>query len=1350
MKKLLYLLLLLITTGVQAQVALPDSTRQTGSTNFTPQFNFKGNNASTSAIQMYNPLNMKYFGIYSAYQTSQLFAPISGSNAYIRNQGASAQSGLFWLQGNSRITGTFNVSPSGTNPDAMGYLGVTLPYYGAGFARAAIGITALGAQKWAIGAAPNNALVFGWGPNVGAGATIDTVRFELTAEGNARFSGSLKSQHPVGTLGIDSIMAINSDGVSTRLAPDAFSTAVTFDNVNELMAYSGASNVAVVKDKLRGGYFSRQVGLTVDSGIVFPAAGGSTQWARLGNISIADAAWYGVSPDSTLNGLRLNNATHSPYVSTLNINFPAETLLVETPIYIENRANFVLNPNTTLKHPNEVPYALSATAASGATTIYIANANKKFLVNQTVGLYSTAAPIVGIEAGENWPAMSASRINAVFSDRIVLDSAIRYGYNIDSAAVAYNVSNPIVVQNATNITINKPKIDGNKAHAFYGYPMTKQTESDIANNGISLIGSTDVAINQVDISNMNLNGMKWTRNNYRVKVDGGVIRNPNGKGIISNYGGGDQYIQNLLVDSSRYNDGVNFNGDINGYTLNNIFVNNLRTRLNGRWGIRNQGSQTRIYIDGFTSINDGGVMQLEGEDSKASNITWKYPKDFRCGCNTVDAAIRILGARTIIDGFSGDSVGVPANFFRFEGVNYKVANGILRNMPSSVSSGKTVFRGLAGATGGQITNVTSDNIDATKYMRNNSGGAYFGDLASSVLAYIALDRPNFSGSSTNRNGLGTPSSPNSTISINQTTSTYDINLATANTWTGAQTFSNSAFPVVIERTSGAFGARFTRGGVEQGALFYDASNNFTMRNATGNFLTVASGSTRAVLPGGGSAPSYQLTGSSSGTITIQPQAAAGTYNFNLPTTAGTSGQVLTSGGGGSSPMTWSTLAAGTVTSVSSANADIGVATATTTPLLTLNSGTSANQIVKRDANGGIGVTTNNATPSVTLSNSALNASALTVSAGTADFGQTSHSSYAAFGSNVGIQPSSSTFEFKNFNGSSTRDIIQSLVTADANVYGLAFNSLDKTWGSQLNSAAYKRFAYLTDTATFIPKAWPSGYYTATGARRWTGDQWIQNASLTIGGTNTAFAFSGSQALNTNFSVSNTASNGDGPVFTAGSATRATLELDNYLGQQAFRFYGDGGLRMYNTKTGTVGTDSILVKDASTKEVKAVAPVDLINSYTGWATYTDNVYTTGSPFTVNSGVTSTLTNNAATVLNSQLPIGVTSFYNSGTSKITPENNGDSYLINVRFKARSNNASGLLDVLLDIGGALNVIDAETVSLRKGAGVEQQVNVIFDIYTAATFIANGGLIKVNSIVGNTEIYDIQYKITRTHRAR
>ena len=65
-----------------------------------------------------------------------------------------------------------------------------------------------------------------------------------------------------------------------------------------------------------------------------------------------------------------------------------------------------------------------------------------------------------------------------------------------------------------------------------------------------------------------------------------------------------------------------------------------------------------------------------------------------------------------------------------------------------------------------------------------------------------------------------------------------------------------------------------------------------------------------------SGPQYLVTGSGSGTISILPQAAAGTYNLNLPITAGTSGYLLTSAGGGSSPMTWSNITSIAVSSIS--------------------------------------------------------------------------------------------------------------------------------------------------------------------------------------------------------------------------------------------------------------------------------------------------------------------------------------------------------------------------------------------------------------------------------------------------
>lgn len=61
---------------------------------------------------------------------------------------------------------------------------------------------------------------------------------------------------------------------------------------------------------------------------------------------------------------------------------------------------------------------------------------------------------------------------------------------------------------------------------------------------------------------------------------------------------------------------------------------------------------------------------------------------------------------------------------------------------------------------------------------------------------------------------------------------------------------------------------------------------------------------------GASTGTLRLAGVTSGVVTIQPASAAGTYNFNLPNSAGTAGQPLLSGGGGAGSQTYGTLAVG--------------------------------------------------------------------------------------------------------------------------------------------------------------------------------------------------------------------------------------------------------------------------------------------------------------------------------------------------------------------------------------------------------------------------------------------------------
>ena len=76
-------------------------------------------------------------------------------------------------------------------------------------------------------------------------------------------------------------------------------------------------------------------------------------------------------------------------------------------------------------------------------------------------------------------------------------------------------------------------------------------------------------------------------------------------------------------------------------------------------------------------------------------------------------------------------------------------------------------------------------------------------------------------------------------------------------------------------------------------------------DASGNLSTPGSVTTGA---GGSTTGSVALSGGTSGTVTVQPQASFTSYNFNLPTTAGSAGQPLLSAGGGSSAMTWGSAA----------------------------------------------------------------------------------------------------------------------------------------------------------------------------------------------------------------------------------------------------------------------------------------------------------------------------------------------------------------------------------------------------------------------------------------------------------
>lgn len=160
--------------------------------------------------------------------------------------------------------------------------------------------------------------------------------------------------------------------------------------------------------------------------------------------------------------------------------------------------------------------------------------------------------------------------------------------------------------------------------------------------------------------------------------------------------------------------------------------------------------------------------------------------------------------------------------------------------------------------------------------------------------------------------------------------------------------------------------------------------------------------------------------------------------------------------------------------------------------------------------------------------------------------------------------------------------------------------------------------------------------------------------------------------------------------------------------------------------------------------------DEVYSFTGWEQITDTTYTSGSPLVVLSGVTGKILTGTVTKIQTQLPTGVTTFWNETTDKILAVNNGDAFTLSLRFKASMNVASGLTDVAINIGGALNKISNETIVFSKGSGVEQKFDIDMSYFTGTTFIANGGIIEITPLNGDVSIYDIVIVLIRTHKGQ
>lgn len=155
------------------------------------------------------------------------------------------------------------------------------------------------------------------------------------------------------------------------------------------------------------------------------------------------------------------------------------------------------------------------------------------------------------------------------------------------------------------------------------------------------------------------------------------------------------------------------------------------------------------------------------------------------------------------------------------------------------------------------------------------------------------------------------------------------------------------------------------------------------------------------------------------------------------------------------------------------------------------------------------------------------------------------------------------------------------------------------------------------------------------------------------------------------------------------------------------------------------------------------PVKPQDTTSGWAQYSDTVYTAGSPFVIAEGATSTIPNNAGSVINQFLPLGVSSFYDG--TKITPDIAGDYLIITIRLMASCSKSNGYGVISIDIGGALGQIFPHTLEFPNGAGVFHPFDIPIPGYTLDTFKGNGGLVKLEAQLGDISLASISYQVAR-----
>ena len=163
----------------------------------------------------------------------------------------------------------------------------------------------------------------------------------------------------------------------------------------------------------------------------------------------------------------------------------------------------------------------------------------------------------------------------------------------------------------------------------------------------------------------------------------------------------------------------------------------------------------------------------------------------------------------------------------------------------------------------------------------------------------------------------------------------------------------------------------------------------------------------------------------------------------------------------------------------------------------------------------------------------------------------------------------------------------------------------------------------------------------------------------------------------------------------------------------------------------------------------ITALDYLKYNTGWAWFVDNQYTLASPLAIASGATAVLTNNSNTVDSTQWKPARTLPFNYLTNKLESFALGAKFNVEIRFKAKSSDVNGKFNIFLDIGTVAVplVANQKTEIFAFGSNAEQFFTMELNYFAGSNLMANDGIIYIESTLGITSIYDIDFLFTLDH---